>query len=219
MLSEISSILEVGELSIRNSLSGCSHEIFVLESADGQRWTLRIAENEFASSLASKSVAVMRHIKTLQPTIQIPAIFHTVETYSVLEYMQGAPIGSCDWHLMGEKKRHELLDGIAAFLVQLWTCPVPAAEQGENRSTDTLLSLMRHVGVAEITYRDWLLDEVGEAICRSIENPGWGSPIPYLQRRAEVDELDPCQENLGMIFKHGDMNEQNVLVNSDELSG
>jgi hypothetical protein len=82
MLSEISSILEVGELSVRKLVSGFSHDIFILESTFGQRWTIRIAENELASSMASKSFVVMRHIKILQPTIQIPTIIHARDILS-----------------------------------------------------------------------------------------------------------------------------------------
>jgi Ser/Thr protein kinase RdoA (MazF antagonist) len=56
-------------------------------------------------------------------------------------------------------------------------------------------------------------------MCRSMEHSGWGEPIHYLHRRAMVDELDPCQNSLGMVTKHGDMNDQNVLVHQDKLSG
>jgi Ser/Thr protein kinase RdoA (MazF antagonist) len=34
-----------------------------------------------------------------------------------------------------------------------------------------------------------------------------------------IDDLVPCQNNLGMVIKHGDMNDQNVLVHDNEPSG
>jgi hypothetical protein len=52
-----------------------------------------------------------------------------------------------------------------------------------------------------------------------MEHSGWDEPIHYLYRRAILDELDSCQDSLGMVIKHGDMNDQNILVYQDELSG
>jgi aminoglycoside phosphotransferase (APT) family kinase protein len=135
MLTKISSALEVNELSVSESFFGFSHDVFVLISTEGHRWTLRIARNEFAASLAKRSRALMGHIKMLHPSIQIPAILHTAKTYAVLEYIQGTPIGSCELHIMSKEKHHRLLDGIAAFFIQLWTCPPPPVAQSKKRQT------------------------------------------------------------------------------------
>jgi hypothetical protein len=133
MLTKISSALEVNELSISESFFGFSHDILILTSTEGHGWTLRIARNELAASLAKRSEALMRHVKNTHPSIQIPAIALTAETYAVLEYIQGTTIGSCELHLMSNEKRYRLLDGIAAFLIQLWTCPPPPIAQSKKR--------------------------------------------------------------------------------------
>jgi hypothetical protein len=52
--------------------------------------------------------------------------------YSVFEYVPGVPIVSYSWHLMSKEERHKLLDGIATFLLDLWTCPAPLVQQGEK---------------------------------------------------------------------------------------
>lgn len=135
-LDEISSALEVSHLEASGPFHGCSHDIFVLTLPSKERWTLRIAKDEFAASLASRSIAIMRHILKAQPTLPIPQVIFKAQGFTVLEYIDGNPIGS--WNSLGmtEQTRHKLLRGLATFLYKLWTCPAPAAETCKARCLD-----------------------------------------------------------------------------------
>lgn len=206
ILDEISLLFDVHDLKISEPIPGGSHNVYVLNIPSGEKWSLRIAKDEFAASLASRSVAIMRHIKQLKPTLQIPAVVHSAECYTLLRYIDGAPIGSWNSQKFNDERRHRILDGLAVFLYELWTCPAPIAGSGVSTMTTT-------------TYRDWLLDEVDKAICRALRSSGWGDPVHLFHRRAKVDGLLPRHGNVGIAIKHGDMNALNVLVNEDGLAG
>lgn len=69
------------------------------------------------------------------------------------------------------------------------------------------------------TYRDWLLDEVDKAIRRSILDCGWGDPLTFLYRRAQVESLVlEYGEGNSIAIRHGDMNALNVLVDGGRLA-
>ncbi|KAK3045707.1 hypothetical protein LTR09_012741 [Extremus antarcticus] len=145
----------------------------------------------------------MRHILKAQPTLPIPQVIFKAQGFTVLEYIDGNPIGS--WNSLGmtEQTRHKLLRGLATFLHKLWTCPAPAAE----------------TCVTAVTYKDWLLEEVDKAICRSMQSSGWGHPISFVLRRAILDSLVPREDCPWRAVRHGDMSALNVLMNDDGLSG
>lgn len=131
ILGEISSLLDINDPEISAPISGCSHNIYVLTLRGGQRWSLRIAKDEFAASLANRSIPLMRYIKQAQPTIQIPAIVHSAECYVLLDYIDGAPIGSWNSQVLTDARRHHLLDELAVFLCKLWTCPAPVTDSSK----------------------------------------------------------------------------------------
>jgi len=110
----------------------CSHNVFVLTCPNGQRWSLRIAKDEFAASLAEQSVSIINHISKKRPSLSIPAIVHHDEGYAVLKYLEGAAIGSWNSNTLSDHIRHKVLDRLASFLYRLWTCPAPVTESGEG---------------------------------------------------------------------------------------
>lgn len=201
LLAKVSSTLGVDHLRISTHYRGCSHDVFVLESLDGQRWSLRIAKNDFAASLAERSLTIMRHISEQIPMLSIPAVIIHAQNYSLLGYLEGSPICSWNSDTMKDGERHVILDGLASFLCELWTCPVI--------DTDDI----------KTSYHDWLLHEVDQAICRSIRYPGWGDPIHFLRRRLKVKDVVPSPNVQRLAIKHGDMNALNVLVHDGKLSG
>jgi hypothetical protein len=131
ILSEILSLLDIHDPEVSSPISGCSHDVYILRVLNGRRWTLRIAKDEFAALLASRSVPLMRYIKLWQPKLQIPAVIHSTGCYALLDYIDGAPIGSWNLRTMTIESRHHLLDGLAVFLFKLWTCPAPVNESGK----------------------------------------------------------------------------------------
>ena len=84
---------------------------------------------------------------------------------------------------------------------------------------------MRILDVAKIcsdgpvTYREWVLREVDKGLCRSLENPGWGKPIHFLSRRAQVSRIIPDVDDTSMAINHGDLNAWNIITNEGGISG
>jgi len=208
-LAEASSTLGVQHLHIDSHFVGCSHDIFVLASPSGQKWSQRVARDDFAALIAERSIPIMRHISDQRPMLSIPSVVDHAPKYTLLGYIEGSPITSWNSNTLTEPERHLIPDGLAIFLNQLWACPVEDVTSGKGILTDDL----------EMNYHDWLLHEVDQAICRSIRNPGWGHPINFLRRRLRVKDVVPCQGIPRLAIKHGDMNALNVLVHRGELSG
>lgn len=130
VLDEIFSILKLRHIELSAPFRGWSHDVFVLKSNAGQQWSLRIAKNEFAASLAECSLVILRHIAQVQPTLAIPAIVHVGKGYSILQYLEGVPLNSWMCSKPSLSQRHQLLDGVATFLYQLWTCTTNSLELG-----------------------------------------------------------------------------------------
>lgn len=230
ILTEIESVFQTTILQVSAPMSGCNHTIYVLTLPHSIQWSLRIAKNESAasasasSSLAARSIAMMRHIKQMDPTLhQIPNVIFSAEKYSVLEYLGGNAIGFGVWDLcsLPRSRRERILDGLAEVLYRLWRCL--SASLPLSASSSSSLSMSMSISTTlTTTYRSWLLHEVDLGIRRSIENSGWGDPLHFLLRRAKVDSLlpsiaCPCgDDSLGCLaIRHGDLNPLNVLVDDE----
>lgn len=130
ILTELQSVLGLSVLEVSAPMSGRSHDIYVLKLPTGNKWSLRIAKDELAALLATRSVATMKHIKHMEPALQIPTVIYSAERYTILEYVHGAAIGSWNLQHLSNLRRCELLEDLAAFLYKLWTCPPPPIESG-----------------------------------------------------------------------------------------
>ncbi|KAI9711569.1 MAG: hypothetical protein M1820_002134 [Bogoriella megaspora] len=205
----LSSILGA-DLKVESLARGHSHEVFLLIQNDGTRWSLRVARNEFAAELSKRGMTILKHIKQVKPWLQVPAVFHEAERYTILEYIQGDVLGSWNTHRLNAARRKQLLHSLAGFLLDLWTCP-----------TNTFTAIDGTAPVGRLrTYRDWLMEEADKAIRRSIEKqPDWGDPLHFLSRRMKVAELLPKQDTLDTAIKHGDLNAWNVLLHENQIAG
>lgn len=222
ILTEIESVFQTTILEISAPMSGCNHTIYVLTLPHSIQWSLRIAKNESAASaslsLAARSIAMMRHIKQMDPALhQIPNVIFSAEKYSVLEYLGGNAIGFGVWDLcrLPRSRRERILDGLAEVLYRLWRCLSALLPLSASASLSMSMSM-------STTYRSWLLHEVDLGIRRSIEKSGWGDPLHFLLRRGKVDSLlpsiaCPCGDDcLGCLaIRHGDLNPLNVLVDDE----
>lgn len=231
ILTEIESVFQTTILQVSAPMSGCNHTIYVLTLPHSIQWSLRIAKNESAASasasLAARSIAMMRHIKQMDPTLhQIPNVIFSAEKYSVLEYLGGNAIGFGVWDLcsLPRSRRERILDGLAEVLYRLWRCssvPLHVSLSPSPLSMSMSMSTTKTT-TTKTTYRSWLFHEVDLGIRRSIENLGWGDPLHFLLRRAKVDSLlpsiaCPCgDDSLGCLaIRHGDLNPLNVLVDDE----
>lgn len=227
ILTEIESVFQTTILEISAPMYGCNHTIYVLTLPHSIQWSLRIAKNESAASasasasLAARSIAIIRHIKQMEPTLhQIPNVIFSAEKYSVLEYLGGNAIGFGVWDVcsLPRSRRERILDGLAEVLYRLWRCLSVSLPLSASSS----LSMSISTTTTTTTYRSWLLHEVDLGIRRSIENSGWGDPLHFLLRRAKVDSLLPsiacsCGDDslCCLAIRHGDLNPMNVLVDDE----
>lgn len=227
ILTEIESVFQTTILQVSAPMSGCNHTIYVLTLPHSIQWSLRIAKNESAvsASLAARSIAIMRHIKQMDPTLhQIPNVIFSAEKYSVLEYLGGNAIGFGVWDLcsLPRSRRERVLDGLAEVLYRLWRCSSVPLHVPLSPSSLSMSMSISTTTTTTTTYRSWLFHEVDLGIRRSIENSGWGDPLHFLLRRAKVDLLLPSiaclcgDDSLGCLaIRHGDLNPLNVLVDDE----
>jgi Ser/Thr protein kinase RdoA (MazF antagonist) len=131
-IDRISSLLGSSLLQVSPPFPAFSHNVYTVQSQKGQIWIVRVARDEFAAHLASRGMAIMRHILSERPELPIPAILHADQEFTILTYIEGSPLRSWNPVDLSVERRHNLLDGLANFLYQLWTCPIPTTESGKE---------------------------------------------------------------------------------------
>jgi hypothetical protein len=131
-IDKISSLLGSSHLQISPPFPAFSHHVYTVQSQKGQIWIVRVARDEFAAGLASRGMAIMKHVLSERPELPIPAVFHTGQECTILTYIEGSPLGSWNPVDLSVERRQTLLDGLANFLYQLWTCPTSTTEPGKS---------------------------------------------------------------------------------------
>jgi hypothetical protein len=130
-IDKISSLLGNFPLQVSSPFPAFSHNVYTVRSQEEQIWIVRVARDEFAADLASRGMAIMRHILCERPKLPIPAVIHADQEFTILTYIEGSSLGSWNPVDLSVERRHSLLDGLANFLYQLWTCPTPTTESGK----------------------------------------------------------------------------------------
>jgi len=70
------------------------------------------------------------------------------------------------------------------------------------------------------SYREWLCDEIDKAIYRSLPSTsGWGDPLSFLYRRANIGLVTAEQNCSVLAARHGDLNACNILIDEDSVTG
>ena len=124
-VSEVSSALQMELRVAGTSTHGCSHTIHQLIDPEGTKYILRIPNDEFAALLDKQGHKILIFLSKIRPSLLIPKLILKAPSYSLHKYLEGEPIKSWNLDTISETRRHALLDGIAEFLVCLWTCPTP----------------------------------------------------------------------------------------------
>ena len=131
-IDRISLLLGSSLLQVSPPFPAFSHNVYTVQSQKGQIWIVRVARDEFAARLASRGIAIMRHILGERPELPIPAVLHEDQEFTILTYIEGSPLRSWNSVDLSVGRRHNLLDGLANFLYQLWTCPISTTESGKE---------------------------------------------------------------------------------------
>jgi aminoglycoside phosphotransferase (APT) family kinase protein len=110
-------------------LSGCNNLVYLI-NYHGEAWALRIPKDEISALIGRRGTAMLRHLNKMRPDLQVPRLIHESESrhYTVMQYLPGKTINSWSSVFLSEERRHQLLDSLATFLLEPWTCPV--AETG-----------------------------------------------------------------------------------------
>lgn len=124
ILAEVSSVQNATFKATAGPFRGGSNIVYEIQSDRGDRWCLRIPLDDDAGCLAVRGARILRRLKRQQPALQVPAIIHTSTRYAVLEYFDGAALGSWNTQLLTRGRRKLLLDHLASFLFALWTTDI-----------------------------------------------------------------------------------------------
>lgn len=120
---DISSALQMELRVVDTSTEGRSHIIHQLADPMGTKYTLRIPNSELAALLDEQGHEILRYLSKMRPCLPIPKIILQAKSCTLHKYLEGEPIRSWSLEKITRTRRHTLLDGIADFLVSLWTCP------------------------------------------------------------------------------------------------
>ncbi|EFY84961.1 hypothetical protein MAC_08993 [Metarhizium acridum CQMa 102] len=125
LVRDISTRMDVGIPEVRGPVDGLSHRVYELKYSSGEAWSLRIPKTEVAASISKRGLAVLDHLKKVQPTLWVPRPIYDSETYSLLSFLDGDTLGAWDSFKLTDKRRQQLLNSLATFLLDLWLSPVP----------------------------------------------------------------------------------------------
>lgn len=183
-----------------------SHRVFKLTFQDGVVWAARQNTDPSERATDLGTVEKLQYIKEQRPDIPAPSILVDKEHgVAYNEWVHGEPLTA--WSsTIALPDRRGFLDGLAEFLLQLWTVPVPARFATETESS----------------YSAWLMKSVDRGVRRTLSKTArWGDAVDYLIMRSMIPhfaaELDTFTESL---FSHGDMYAHNMLKSETfELTG
>lgn len=118
---DISCALQTELRVVDTSTEGRSHIIHQLADPTGTKYTLRIPSSESAALLDKQGHEILRYLSNMRPYLPIPEVVLEAKSFTLHKYLEGEPIRSWNPEKMITTRRHTLLDGIAEFLVSLWT--------------------------------------------------------------------------------------------------
>ncbi|KAB8356541.1 hypothetical protein FH972_024124 [Carpinus fangiana] len=189
------------------SASGYSHRIHAIHFEDGIVLAARVTLDKDTWNLDLRSIATMRRLKQLCPTIKIPSVYATDDgkredgvPLVLMEWVEGRPLKVWNSSLPLQCSTNFLND-LAQFLLNLWSVTLPA--------DDDLTSSMK--------YSTWLEGDICRPLRRTLSgNARWGDPIDYLIMRSMIPHyasgIDTVQE---LRIAHGDTNASNYMVDED----
>lgn len=111
------------KLQVESCISGRSNNVYIIIGTSGTRRSLRVPADASAAVPAKRGVALLKQIKQLRPSLQVPDVVYEASNFTVLSYVDGGPLGSWRMQSVDQVKRIRLLDGLASFLFELWTFP------------------------------------------------------------------------------------------------
>ncbi|CAG9990153.1 unnamed protein product [Clonostachys byssicola] len=179
---ELSNAFAVDFPQPHSPMSGASHDVWLLDDpTNGETWSIRIAKNEFAASLSDRGAAILQYLKEKRPMLQVPKLLCQSKQYSVFQYLGGEPIDYWDSNKLSDKRRHHLLDSLAVFLFEMWTCPVPrgAIKHGDFSAWNVLMDDKGISGVIDWDTAQFV--PMPAAIHHPLfiaDIPGWQKAVP-----------------------------------------
>lgn len=184
---------------------GGSHRVYKLIFEDSVAWAARENIDVKSWRLDLKAIDKLRFIVAKRPGLRVPAVYLNLDDRIMyMEWVDGEPVRAWN-HQISAPNRHRFLDGLAEFLLQLWTLEVP---QKFAEDTDRL-------------YSKWLTSSLDRSIRRTLNKTArWGNAVEYLIMRAMIPDYTAGLEAYPLAFAHGDMNGKNVVRAKDyEFTG
>ncbi|KAF4547012.1 Hypothetical protein D9617_70g089290 [Elsinoe fawcettii] len=202
ILHELSEMFDEEFNLVGDPLNGHSNLIQAVSSSSGRKFSVRISHDDFAARLAQQGYKTLRQLKQERPELKAPRVIAANQSYGVLDFLEGEPIGLWNHKSLSDNVRKGYLDGLSCFYLTIWTTDLPDSS-------------------AAISYEDWLRKEVDYAFLRALRSTdgSWGDPMSFLFRRSIIQSLTCSPEDSFMVVRHGDMNAWNVIVNGLHLTG
>ncbi|KAK2601559.1 hypothetical protein QQS21_004877 [Conoideocrella luteorostrata] len=223
LVHDISTKLEVEISDVSGLMDGQSHQIYQLKYPRGEVWSLRIPKTEAAASIGKRGMSVLNHLKKVQPALQVPKPIYQSNEYALLSFLDGDTLGAWDSAKLPEKRRHQLLNSLAAFLFELWLSPAPQSGKKLMKTKFYVIQVFANLATNQVcskSYREWLRDEIDKAFLRSLpESSGWGDPLTFLYRRANMESVIAVGNCVKVAVRHGDLNAWNIIVDEEGISG
>ncbi|KAJ6780909.1 hypothetical protein PWT90_03984 [Aphanocladium album] len=185
---------------------GGSHRVYKLVFADSVVWAARenIDPNNWGLDL--NATEKLRYIKEQRPNLRAPLTFvNKKDRVIYMEWLNGDVLFAWDHHI-SLANRCRFLDGLAEFLLQLWTVEAPP-----KFATQT-----------DRSYSAWLTKSLDRGVHRTLNKTArWGDAIDYLIMRSMIPQYAAELDSYNRLgFAHGDMHAENMMRTEDfEFTG
>ncbi len=133
IISEISTRQNTPCRIVAGPIRGFSNSVYEVQFEDSRTWCLRVPHDADSAYFSTVGTALLKRLKEVKPAILAPSIILSTDYYTLMERVDGQALMSWNTGFLPKERRELLLDGLAAFLVSLWTCQAIILEQGEIR--------------------------------------------------------------------------------------
>lgn len=121
LFEEIASLIGTKIVSAIRFQEGQSHEVYKISTKGEECYTLRIPKDETATLVAKRGIALLKSLKYMQPSLQIPLVIYKSQQFVILQFISGEPLKSWNHITLSPSRRHTLLVGLGELLFQIWT--------------------------------------------------------------------------------------------------
>ncbi|KAG5981429.1 hypothetical protein E4U55_002962 [Claviceps digitariae] len=142
LIRDVSVRMDVGIPEVSGPMDGRSHRVYRLKYTSGETWSLRIPTTKAAALNFDMGMAILEHLKKVQPLLRVPKLIYKSKSYTLLTFLEGNTLCAWDLSKLAVDRRHKLLSSFAEFLLKLWLAPAPQSGKKPTEVEDSVTGVV-----------------------------------------------------------------------------